>query len=99
MAKRTATPRRQIDASSVEIRTYEGLNTGDKYLLIKGHLAGRDYFNCFSAHELKGASLDILGVPDIPTNRKVHAHKRAREIWYGKRTKALAASTGSGQTK
>jgi len=83
---RSVKPRKAITASSVEIRSYVGKNDPrNQYILIKGHLAGRDYFNVFLAHELKGACIDILGLRDSPAFRqKINANELARKVWYAR---------------
>jgi hypothetical protein len=84
---RRAKPRKAITASSVEVRSYVGSNEAkNRYILIKGHLAGRDYFNVFLAHELKGACIDILGLEDSQAmRRRTNANKLARKVWDGSR--------------
>ena len=84
---RRAQPRKAITASSVEVRSYVGSNEPrNQYILIKGHLAGRDYFNVFLAHDLKGACIDILGLEDSQAIRpRRNANEFARKVWDGSR--------------
>lgn len=82
---RKARPRRDIRRSSVEMRSYAGKNEPkNRYIMVKGYLAGRDYFNIFLAHELKGACLEILGRDDSPATRRPNANVLAKKVWYGK---------------
>jgi len=82
---RRAQPRKAITASSVEVRSYVGSNEPrNQYILIKGHLAGRDYFNVLLAPDLKGACLDILGLEDSQAmRRRRNANEFARKVWDG----------------
>ena len=89
MAKVTA--RKSIDRSLIEFATFEG-KSGKRYLLVKGHLRKADFFNAFSAVELKEAVLDILGQPATPQTRKgVNSNDLAKRVWY---SKAKAAAAG-----
>ena len=82
---RKARPRKAITRSSVEIRSYSGTNDSkNEYILGKGHLRGRDYFNAFLAHELKGACIDILGLEDSEQLcQKTNANQLRKKVWYG----------------
>ncbi len=68
--------------SNVEFRSYFGKREPrNRYILVKTHIRRADHFNVFSASELKGACLDILGLEDSKETRNVNAAVRAAQVW------------------
>ncbi len=82
MARVTA--RRGLRQTSIEIRSFRGKNHKEHYyLLFKGRGRGANFFEAFIATELKGACIDVLGLPDNQTTRRTDANEFARKVWNG----------------
>ena len=81
--------RRRLRRTSIEFRAFWGKNHQDNYyVLIKARKVKGNFFQVFTATELKGACIDILGLPDNPKTRKTNAKVLARRVW-NERTEQL----------
>jgi hypothetical protein len=72
-----------LSRTSIEIREFRGKNhPKNRYLILKGHVRGIDFFKAFTATELKESCIDILGLEDTPdTRRNENANVLARKAW------------------
>jgi len=75
-------PRKAELRASIQFRSFVGKNNPDiSYLLVKGRVRKTQFYNVFTAVELKGACLDILSMEDTPENRKQGSNDLAKKVW------------------
>jgi len=74
--------RRGLRRTSIELKSFWGKNRKTNYyVLMKARGLQADFFEVFTAAELKGACIDILGLPDSKVTRKTNAKVHARRVW------------------